>query len=326
MKSQSLGLVGDIGGTNCRFAVVDGHSLEPLAPRSYRNAEYASLEEVLGQYLAAESHRGVPTWAVIAAAGPVTDGEVALTNLDWRIAARDVAARFAIADVRLVNDFAALAASAPHVRASDLVVLNEGRARAPSDVATLAILGPGTGLGVGGLVCTQSGDYVLSTEGGHTTFAPGDDLERAIDARLRAWFGRVSTERVISGMGLANLYRALCEIEGRAPEPLAPNEVTARAAAGTDPCCVRAVQVFSAALGAFAGDVALTMGATSGVYLAGGLVPAILAMFDRAAFWARFETKGRYEAYMRAIPVKLITAPYAALTGAAALGRGLARA
>jgi glucokinase len=226
-------------------------------------------------------------------------------------------------DVRLVNDFAALARSMPLLESQHLIPVGGGAARDVGGVTTTAVVGAGTGLGVGGLVITANDVIPLTTEGGHSSFAPTDELEREINRVLLTRFERVSNERILCGEGLVNLHRALAEIEGKPAETLAPRDVTARAAAKSDPLSVLAMEVFSRVMGSFAGDVVLMFGARGGAFVAGGLAPATLDVFDRAAFRARFEAKGRFRRYMEETPAWIVVHPFAALYGAAAMANAM---
>ena len=215
----------------------------------------------------------------------------------------------------MLNDVAALAAGLPCLRDDDLRRIGGGAA-VPG--APRVVLGPGSGLGVAALITTDDGrEIVVEGEGGHATLAPGDAREDALLARLRDAFGHVSGERALSGPGLVNLYRALCEIDGRRPDEITPADVTARAQAGTDPACVEAMQCFCGLLGSVASNLALAFGARGGVYIGGGIVPRLGSAFDAALFRARFEAKGRFGTYLQRIPTFVIASATTALDGAA---------
>lgn len=296
------GLVADIGGTNVRFARVERGAL--AGPRKFPSREFASLADAAKAYL----DGGVADSAVFAVAGPVEAGRVHLTNLGWELSEDALANALGIAQVRLINDFQAIALSLPHLDASDLCTIGpeidaEG---------TLAIVGPGTGLGVAGF----ANGTVLVAEGGHADFAPVDDVEIGILKFLQQRFGRVSLERLLSGPGLVNLYEAL----GGAGR-LSAVEITARRE--SDPKAGEAFARFCAILGTAAGNIALTLGARGGVYIAGGILPSLREAFATSAFRARFEAKGRFADYMRAIPTRLIVQDRAGLIGAAASLRAM---
>lgn len=317
-EAPSLGLVGDIGGTHCRFAVATPGAGELAAPAKYPCADFPDILQAIAAYLSREASRRKLDWAVIAVAGPVDNNTVDLTNLSWRISGAEIAARFGMREVRLVNDFTAFARATPLVENSELVPLG-GAPHAVAGETTTAVVGAGTGLGVGGLLQHAGHAIPLTTEGGHTTFAPTDDLELEIARALLTRFERISNERLLSGDGLANIYWALSRIDGVEAPALASRDITRRAADGSDARALKAVQVFSRVLGSFSGDVVLTLGARGGLYVSGGVIHAMLDVFDRAGFRERFESKGRFRKYMEDIPAWIVVHPFAALLGSAAL-------
>lgn len=304
-------LVADAGGTNVRFALVDlDTAVALLQPRKFASREFASLEAAARQYL--DGAGAKPSLAVLAVAGPVRDGHVELTNLGWRVSADGVGRALGIASVELINDFEAIALSIPHLGAADRVDI--GPAVEGEQGGAVAVAGPGTGFGVAGLVHGA----VLVTEGGHVDFAPADDVEIRILEFLRRRFGHVSVERILSGPGLVNLHAAMAAIGTVAYEKLSPREITARAEADPASLCAAVFARFCAILGSVAGDIALTMGARGGVMLAGGILPAMIAPLQASAFRERFEAKGRFAGYMKAIPTRLIVQDRAGVLGAAA--------
>ena len=312
MKTRIAGLVGDIGGTNARLALVDedGHIRHP---RTFAAADHGSLIEVVGHYLDAVAGGKVPPRAVLAVAGPVLDGEISFTNLDWRISEGELVGTFGFEVAKLVNDFAAQALAAPALGAADLVRLGPDLKGAPD--APIVVLGAGTGFGVAGLARSDTGEIALETEGGHASLAPNDATEDRLIARLRVIHGRVSIERVLSGQGLYDLYLTLAE--GTAPAHADEKAVMAAGLAQSDPLAVQTLDRFCAILGSVAGDLALTFGARGGVYIAGGLAPRLKDHLMGQGFRARFEAKGRMSDYVRDIPTRLMVHPYAALVGAA---------
>ena len=316
------GLVADIGGTNIRFALVDAQAAMPLVRasiRRYRVADYPSLGDAARRYIDDTGAR--VSHAVFAAAGRVTAGEVRLTNHPWVIRIEETRAALGLASMRVVNDFAAMSRCLPLLAPDAVVVLGAAPAPAISATAeaTYAVIGPGTGLGVGALLMRMRHFDVLETEGGHVAFAPQTDEEIEILRVLRARYGRVSNERLISGSGLPHLHQALCELAGTHCERLPPEAITAAADAGSDALCVHTLEVFAAILGSVAGDLVLTLGAWDGLYLAGGLLPRLLPWLQRGAFRARFEDKGRFAESLRRVPSVAIMDPDAGLLGAAAL-------
>ena len=312
MKPQYEGLVGDVGGTNARFALVDaqGHIRNP---RSFAAREYSSLADVIAEYLEQTAGRKRPARAVIAVAGPVMDGEIEFTNLDWQISEGDLLAHFEFEAVKLINDFAAQALACPLLEADDLRPLGP-QLRRGSD-CPMVILGAGTGFGVAGLARGERGDMPIATEGGHAGFAPYDELEMEVWKRLRARHGRVSIERLLSGPGLFDLYRALADIEGVNAE-LPDDKGVIEAANAGETLAAAAADRFCAIMGSVAGDLALTFGARGGVYVSGGLAPRIADRLVASQFRARFEDKGRLAPFVAQIPTSLVLHPYPAIVGA----------
>jgi len=308
-------LVADIGGTHARVALSDaGGALHGLAELSC--ADHAGPAEALGAYLAAAG--AAPVAACLAVAGPVEGDWFRFTNNDWAFSVEALRARLGLERLVLKNDFEALALALPGLGGADLHPLGMAPG-APTGRHSLAVLGPGTGLGVAALVPHAGGWIAQAGEGGHIGFAPQDDLERDIDRFLRRSVARVTNEDILSGPGLAALYRALGELQGLpAAAGVTPAWVTRRALAGEDAQAAQAVDVFCAVLGAVAGDVALLTGARGGVFIGGGIAPRILPLLERSRFRARFEDKGRQREYMRGIGTAVITAPFPALQGALA--------
>jgi glucokinase len=216
--------------------------------------------------------------------------------------------------LEVVNDFIALALALPVLDDGDTQELKPGR-REPS--ASLGLVGPGTGLGVSMLVPVQGGWVAVPTEGGHRDVAAADEREWRIVSRLRERFGHVSAERILSGPGLVNLYETICELDGVPAEELGPVDVVASAMGGGCAPCSECLRIFARQLGAVSGDLALTAGARGGVFVGGGVVPAMGTAFDRKLFSEGFLSKGRFREYLEPIPVRLVLNPTAALQGAA---------
>lgn len=312
---MGLALVGDIGGTNARFALVRSEAKRDLiAPESLALADHTSLDAVIETYLAAHARIGRPSRTVIAVAGPIRDGVVTLTNKGWTISEPGLCGQ-GFSAARLINDFSALAYAAPGLAHDETATIGPELAGAPD--GAIAVLGPGTGLGVGAVTRGAGGESVLATEGGHLAFAPTDEVEVEILRCLTRRFGRVSLERILSGPGLQNLYSAMSEIGGGPAADPTPQEITTAAVTGADPFCVEVVERFCGILGSAAGDFALAYGARGGVLIAGGIPPRILPLLRAGGFRSRFEAKGRFADYMAAIPTRVVTHPFAALLGAA---------
>ncbi|WP_395651568.1 glucokinase [Brevundimonas sp.] len=308
-------LVGDVGGTNARFALAHMVEGRPVLEnhQSFPAAEHPTFLGGIKAYL--DGCDVKPTACVLAVAGPVTDGEIDLTNSPWRVSEAELET-LGLKPARLINDFEALAWGAPVVPADQLASLggpDEGEAH-----ATVAVLGPGTGFGVSALVRDgRGGEMAMPSEGGHACFPPGDPIEDEILRILRKRYTRVSIERLICGPGLLNMHRALAEIDGRETHIDDPAQITQEALDDPRSHCGATLARFCAVLGAVAGDIALTTGARGGVYIAGGIAPRILPFLQASPFRERFERKGRFQDYMAAIPTKVILHKHAALLGAA---------
>ena len=306
-------LLGDIGGTNARWAWQSAPGA-PLQDISVMGCEAsASLYEAAASYLAARGGEA-PRTACIGVATAVTGDDIGFTNSPWSFSIAALKQALGVERCLVINDFTALAMSLPTLGASDLQAIGGGQAVRG---APIALLGPGTGLGVSGLLTSPTGACsALSGEGGHVTLAPANELESELLRCLRARHGHVSAERVLSGFGLVNLYQASCDLLGYTLRDLEAADITRAAIAQTDSACQQAVSLFASFLGNVAGNLALTLGARGGVYIGGGIVPRLGQAFDAALFRQRFEEKGRFEAYLQAIPTWVITAATPALLGA----------
>lgn len=311
-------LVADIGGTNARFGLIDGRVVREV--RILRCAEHPSLEAAASAYLAAvglarPGIAGRPRRGAFAVAGPVTGDHVALTNLVWQFSIRHVRDTLGLEGLAVINDFTAVALSVPRLDAEDRRQVGDG---APEAGGVVAVLGPGSGLGVSGLIPGAGGRWsALSGEGGHVTMAPISDRESAVLGQLRKSFDHVSAERVLSGPGLVNLFTALSILDGRDPAPLTAAQITESALAGTNPYCVEAVEMFCAMLGTVAGNLALTLGARGGVYIAGGVVPKLGPLFTHSRFRKRFLEKGRMRDFLAPVPTYVVTHELPAFLGLA---------
>lgn len=310
-----LALVGDIGGTNARFALTDLSAGRPLivSPRTFLCTEFDSAEAAIDRYLGALG-RGRPRSAVIAVAGPVSRGAASFTNGVWSLSEQILTAH-GFSTACLINDYAALALGAAGLVGEERQEI--GPAIAAPTGETIAVIGAGTGFGVAGLAWDEGRPVAITTEGGHASFAPNDQIEVELLRILRARFGHVSIERMLSGPGLRNIYSALAELDGAPAEAPSPEDITTQALAGEDHLAVETLDRFCAIFGAAAGDIALTLGARGGVFLAGGIAPKILQRLQSGSFRRRFEAKGRFASYLQAIPTRVIVQPHAALLGAA---------
>ncbi|SHF88952.1 glucokinase [Microbulbifer donghaiensis] len=313
-------IVADIGGTNARFAiarpVAGGYKLESLKVVDCKR--FDGFEAALQHWLEGLDQPR-PEKVCIAAAGPLEKtamgGRVYMTNLGWTITTESLRKEFAFPRLELINDFAALALSLPRLSEDDYQVLRDAP-RTPD--AAMAVLGPGTGLGVAGLAVDNGRYHVLAGEGGHANLAAATERELDLLRILIKTRQPVFNEWVLSGSGLVNLYRAVCELNGRQPEDLTPPDVSARGLEGSDPMCRETLLDFLNFLGSAAGDAALYLGARGGVFLGGGILPRIAELLPESEFEQRFLNKGRVETWMETVPLYALNAGYQALIGAAA--------
>ena len=314
---QTCLLIGDIGGTNARFALAD--PVEPAFSNvvTLRCDDFQSADAAIGSYLKTVG-AGSPQAICLAAAGPIIDKRVRFTNNHWEIAADELAGEFAIDAVRLLNDFEAIAYSVPFLTAADCmpVGLPEPKPLDAEDYM-VGIIGPGTGLGAVGL--RRRGDLYLPVAGeaSHGGFAPETQVQIDILNTLRERFDRVSSERLVSGPGLQNIYWALARIHGEKRAQPTPAEIFTAAMDNTDPLAAEAVQMFFEVFGQVAGDLALTLGAEDGVFIAGGISKRYPDLLKNSRFRSGFENKGRHRSLMERVPTQLILHDQPGLLGAA---------
>ena len=297
-------LVADIGGTNTRLAVLQDRQL-PSEPRVFRNAEYPSFESILSEF--AGFTGALPDRAAFAVAGPVSNNAVQMTNLGWMLNAMQLTEEFGFAECHLLNDFEALAWATLQFSQDEL--LQVGGAE-PMPAAARAILGPGTGLGVSGLVPGANGWAAIRGEGGHVALAGMTEQEAELVSHFVAQDGFCSAETLISGAGLARIHAYTTGT------PMAPEEITCLALEG-DEAARESLEIFCKLLGTVAADLALTLGARGGVYLAGGILPTIGSHFEASGFRARFYSNPRMRAYLAAIPVYLVKPAFPVFGGLA---------
>lgn len=313
-------IVADVGGTNARYGLVSSCDKVTGAAsichqRVFPSSKFDDFASSLESYLV-ELGDERPKRACLAIAGPSDGDRIHFTNRpDWSCSSSELKRRCRLDDLHVVNDFAALACALPFLKPADLYLFRPGRER-PTD--TRAIIGPGTGLGVAGLMRSNDRWLALRGEGGHVGLAPSTDLEFELWNVLRQWLPRVSAEAVLSGPGLVNLHRAMSMVLGHSYELLEPNEITRRGMDDSDPACRETLRSFCALLGGFAGDTVLTYGARGGLYLGGGILPQLVGFLAESEFSDRFAAKGIMAQYVADVPVYLIKAELPALTGAAA--------
>ena len=318
--SVSARLLGDIGGTNARFAWQTDSSAPVTFVKSYSCADFESLEAAIHQYLVSHDLPS-PRHCAIGIATPIVGDLIKMTNSAWCFSQSALKEHFGFERLVVINDFTALALALPELNRAELHVIGCGAAE-PGFAK--ALIGAGTGLGVSGLLPDGNGSWVpIAGEGGHVSLVGQTEEEFAVISELRRRFGHVSAERALSGPGLVNLYEVSARLALRTSKSLTPEQILNSSDSDLD--CLRAVHLFAAFLGSVAGDLALTLGARGGVYIGGGIAPRLLAALERSEFRARFEGKGRFQSYLAAIPTSVIVSRQSpALIGAAkALDRHL---
>ncbi|HEV2489194.1 MAG TPA: glucokinase [Candidatus Acidoferrales bacterium] len=316
-------LAGDVGGTHTRLAFFEqrnGH-LESIAEHIYPSAGHASLDDIVGDFITEQKS---PVDSVgIGVAGPVRNGICRATNLPWVVDARNLAQRIGISSVALINDLEANGYGIATLAADDFAVLQTG---APGASGNVAVISPGTGLGEGGLIWDGTRHWPMASEGGHSSFAPSNALQDELLQYLRAQFGHVSWERVLSGPGLFNIYKFMRDT-GRGDEPAwlteklklgdPPPVISCAALEGKSALCEKALDLFVELYGSESGNMGLKTMATGGVYLGGGIAPKILAKLKSPQFITAFLDKGRLRPLLETMPIRVILNDRTALRGAA---------
>ena len=309
LMSEPCLLIGDIGGTNARFALANPDEPGFSNELTLSCADYATVESGITDYLE-RSGSGRPDAICLAAAGPVVDDCIRLTNNQWVIDGPTLREEFHLSNVQLLNDFESIAYSLPLLGKNDVntigVVEEEPTGKRES---TFAVLGPGTGLGAGGLLVREAGIYPVVGEGSHAGFAPESRMQLNVLTQLRQRFDRVSSERLISGPGLENIYWALCKIREKPVADITAAEIFSRVLANEDAIAVEAAQLFFETLGQVAGNLVLALGAYDGVYLAGGILKRYPDLLKTSSFRSGFENKGRHRPLMEKVPTFLILHP-----------------
>ncbi|QSP93544.1 glucokinase [Marinobacter salinisoli] len=321
MSEPPYALVGDIGGTNARFGLAALNGGPLCLIRSLPCADYRCIEDAIADYLGGIEGKRVEI-ACFAVAAMVGGSHIQMTNNAWRFGVEDVRRRFGWREFQLINDFSAQALGSLDIDADHCWQLSAGRGRQVDPRAPRLVMGPGTGLGMAGLVPAGGGWVTLPSEGGHVGFSPSDETDIAVLEVLQARFHRVSVERILSGPGLVNLYQAMAHIRRTAARFGAPEQIVEAALARSDALAVDTLNRFCQILGRVAGDAVLTMGSTGGVYLCGGILPRMLEFLSASGFQLAFADKGRMRALVEQMPVYVITDKYTGLRGAAAALRG----
>jgi glucokinase len=308
-------LLADIGGTHSRFALYNPGG-KPERAEILQNDKFPDLQSVCTDYLERHGQTTKIDCAALAVACPVTGDAVELTNLNWRFSQSGLKSHLQLDELLVCNDFEALAYALPFLDDADLTTI---RAPAVNAEGVMAVLDPGTGLGVATLIPTSEGWQALPGEGGHVTLAAATDDEAVILKTLRRHHQHVSAERLLSGPGLLNLYAALTDGDSTVSTPKSPPALVAAALSGNDPWAEKTLNLFLGFLGNVAGNLALTVGAQGGIYLGGEILPAILTAITDSPFRQRFEAKGRFQNCLHATPTCVITHPTPAFVGLKAI-------
>jgi glucokinase len=309
-------LLGDVGGTTARFAVLMDDILSPIDHLPV--SQHRSMIDAIDSFLRSRRDRNRISAAVLGVAAPVESGRSVLVNSQWVVDATELRAAFGFKSIGLINDFEAIAYALPHLNVRDVKPLAGGE---PQLGESMAVIGPGTGLGMAGIVRRDDRMTIIPTEGGHATLPGTTPREDAVIAHLRYKFGHVSAERALSGPGLENLHAAIAAIDGIAVPSETAAEIVRQALDRSCPVSVAAVDMFCAMLGTVAGDLALMFRARGGVYIAGGIAPRIVDLLARSEFLARFRAKGRFQSYLERVPTAVIVNSDAAFLGLKALAR-----
>ncbi|MBC7531744.1 MAG: glucokinase [Oligoflexus sp.] len=313
-------LVADIGGTNARIGLVTGEGNEIYGIEQFSNRDFPSLKDVIANFLAKVQCAVLPKRACFAVASPVLGDRICFTNNSWSFSIEGLKGELGLDYLHVMNDFEAVARSLPFLGPGELKKIGGG-AVAPHKA--LAVLGPGTGLGMAALLPALPKAMPLPSEGGHAAFYPGTAAEEIVFRFLREQNGFVSNEDVLSGMGLCNIYSALALAAGRVHESmqlqLQAADISERALNGGDSICREALSCFCGVLGAVAGDYALQVGAQGGVFIAGGIVSRFVSFLEQSTFRQRFEAKGRMSSYVTVIPTYVIMGTQPGLIGAASI-------
>lgn len=311
-------LIADIGGSNARFGWVAAAGADITQVKTLAVADFATptaasetylqqLQQELGKQYQA------PRCAAFAVATAVGQEQIQFTNSHWKFTRTEVKAALQLDRFIALNDFEALALSLPRLKAEQI----RAHGALPEHSGTLAVVGPGTGLGVGSVIETRHGWIAIPGEGGHATLAATDDFEASVLNHARLEFHHISAERLLSGIGLPVLYRAVARSLQLPSEELSTEQIVERGLQAQDAVCAKTLDCFCALLGSFCGNIALTVGARSGLYIGGGIVPRLGDYFFTSRFRSKFEAKGRFQSYLQQIPTALITDTLAALSGAA---------
>ncbi|PKF61001.1 glucokinase [Psychromonas sp. psych-6C06] len=306
-----LSVVADVGGTNIRLAVCSNETGETSHIRTFSCAEFLTLDAALVQYFATLSE---PVSALcIGIACPVENDLVSMTNLSWQFSKKALKEKLKLQQLYVINDYTAISLAVPFLSDLDKIKIGGGVVQKQG---VTAVFGPGTGLGVSHIVYSGQKWISLDGEGGHVSFAPNSREQADILLLLQEQFGHVSAERLLSGQGLVNIYHAMCRLEGKQVKYHEPKLVTEAALSDDCELANRSLHLFCQIMGGFAGNLALNLACTGGVYIAGGIVPRFTEFFKDSEFREFFEHKGRFSTYLESIATYLITHDNPGLLGA----------
>lgn len=306
-------LIADIGGTNARFALIDDGGFTPRYERTLACAEYSSLVDAVLAYLDDVSQT-VPETASLAIATPVSDDRIVMTNHVWDLSVDETRKALGIKSLKVLNDYTALALALPYLGSDDYQQIGSG---VSIKNQPMAVIGPGTGLGVSGSIYVDDYWLPLQGEGGHVSYGPLNDRESDVFEYIRKRYDHISAETLVSGPGLVLLYESIAQCDGVECAQLSPEQVTYEALNDTNASAEEAVSMFCGILGVMAANLALTLGARGGVFIGGGIVPKLGEYFEASYFRTCFENNSRFRHYLSQIPTFVINSKYPALTGAA---------
>jgi glucokinase len=306
-----LSVVADIGGTNIRLAVCCNETGQTSQLRTFACAEFLTLDAALFQYFSTLSEP--VTSLCLGIACPVEDDLVSMTNLSWKFSQKALKEKLKLEHLFVINDYTAISLAVPFLSDNDKIKVGQGE---PKKQGVTAVFGPGTGLGVSHIIHVGNKWISLDGEGGHVSFASNSSEQADILLLLQEQFGHVSAERLLSGQGLVNIYHALCRLEGKQVELHEPKQVTESALDESCELANRSLHMFCQIMGGFAGNLALNLACSGGVYIAGGIVPRFVEFFEKSEFREFFEQKGRFQSYLNTVPTYIITHDNPGLLGA----------
>ena len=304
-------LVADIGGTNARFALAENGSIG--LEKVLKVKDFNQPRDAIISYL--DITGGKPQQACLAVACPIHTHPIQLTNSHWQFFPKSLQKEFGFKKIKIINDFTALSLAVPLLKSDEYIQFGSGEIVKQSPIG---VLGPGTGLGMSGLIYSNTGWIPIQGEGGHISYAAQTELEFEVVKILRQELPRISAERILTGNGIQRLYRALCIINNQAADNLSAQEIVELAIKQSDDTCITTLDIFASALGDVAGDLGLVIGAFGGIYIGGGIVSKHYEYFINSSLRRRFENKGRFDSYMRDIPSFIIKSDLSALRGCAA--------